>query len=134
MEMKLDDLLGFCAYYTLAKTAAKLSCSSQPPATKSAETPLGKSKVARKKFEGAEPKRSQKVVKPKMEYVSKVSKKSVSPIHREEFEEPREENKKKYDINYFVSHLASQNINHHNWPEPTRAREPEYNYQYPRKN
>ena len=31
MEIKVDDLVNFCAYYTLTKNATKLPHSSNPP-------------------------------------------------------------------------------------------------------
>ena len=34
MELKMEDLLGFCAYYTLAKSAARLPHSSNAPEKK----------------------------------------------------------------------------------------------------
>ena len=80
MELKVDDLLEFCAYYTLAKTAAQLPHSTQPPqkAPKQSQMQSG-SKLNRKKVEQV----PKKTVKPKMEFASHTPKKSVSPIYRD---------------------------------------------------
>ena len=58
MELKMEDLLGFCAYYTLAKSAARLPYSSNAPEKKEIErTPPKQSKTNRKKVEVVESKR-----------------------------------------------------------------------------
>ena len=78
MEMKVDDLLQFCAYYTLAKTAVKLPHSSNPPQQIKVEPKT----IRPKKVEVPS---SKKVKKPKMEHVSTINKakSTFSPIQKQ---------------------------------------------------
>lgn len=122
--MQIDDLVNFCAYYTLTKTGVKLPHAHLTATQEQPQEKQKQLKVTRKKFE-VEPKKAERVGvgKAKMEYASKVSQKSVSPIHQSYPREPQEHKNSTYDINYFVSHLATETAtNRSNWHEP-RPRE-----------
>ena len=77
MEIKVDDLVNFCAYYTLTKNATKLPHSSNPPQ----RTKIDKRPIKSKKVEVIQSKRTKK---PKMEHMtaSNKIKSSVSPVHK----------------------------------------------------
>ena len=59
--------------------------------------------------------------------------KSVSPIHQQNFHEEKEDNKGKYDINYFVSHLAGNN-NQSNWYEQSKIKDFGQSFQFQKRN
>lgn len=67
MDIKIDHLLAFCSYYTLAKTNLKLPHFQHPPKMRTAtESKPKTTKNIRKKFEGVEPKKAEKTLKPKL--------------------------------------------------------------------
>lgn len=67
MDPKIDDLLAFCAYYTLAKTAIRLPLTNLPhPPSNKPDTKTKPEKILRKKFEVAEPKRQERALKHKI--------------------------------------------------------------------
>jgi len=81
MEIKVEELLNFCAYYSLTKTATKMPHTPNPPSVKNIEpTSTNVAKSKRSKFEGPVGKRPKKS---KIEQVPGHStKKSVSPIRQ----------------------------------------------------
>lgn len=98
MNIKIDDLLAFCAYYPVSSTKSTLPFFCPPPAS-TPQLPTSKKKPR----DTLEPKRS-KIIKPKLEYSNSNPKKNTAVVHQFQ-----EESGTNYDINYFVSHMASNN-------------------------
>lgn len=121
MNLKTDDLINFCTYYTLASASHKLSFQNQIPKTSNNNRKPRKENLSnRPKFE-VQPKK-EKAVKRKLQYSPTPTRKKVEDKVEVKRIDKSQNNHQK-DIDFFISLIGKDSVQRNWHPEHYKQRE-----------